>query len=127
MTAIPHTLVSKWVNAAAAPPSTPSSSAAPAPLLLPPPDQYAVGNVYFKPDESVIHSSKAQFTDIAKALGLTVLYWRPVPRDNSILGPQAKAKEPVILQPIVTLSSWLSTSSKVNKLFNEQKVRELYN
>ncbi|KXS20657.1 glutamate synthase [Gonapodya prolifera JEL478] len=74
-------------------------------VTLPPPGQYAVGNLYFKPDKSVRQESKEKFEEIAESLGLTVLAWRSVPRDNSILGPASKSKEPMIEQPFVTMAN----------------------
>ena len=72
-------------------------------VTLPPKTQYAVGNVYFHPDQAIRTESKRKFETIAKSLGLRVLLWRQVPRDNTILGPSAKQKEPVIEQPFITL------------------------
>ena len=69
---------------------------------LPAKGTFAVGNVFFKPEPEVLNESKATFERIAFELGLSVLCWRPVPRDNSGLGPSAKGKEPIILQPFVT-------------------------
>ncbi|KAJ3166774.1 glutamate synthase [NADH] [Irineochytrium annulatum] len=70
---------------------------------LPEPGQYAVGNLFFKPDEDMLAQSKAKFEEIANQLGLQVLGWRPVPRDNSMLGPSSRAKEPIVLQPFLAL------------------------
>ncbi|KNC98096.1 glutamate synthase, NADH/NADPH, small subunit [Spizellomyces punctatus DAOM BR117] len=72
-------------------------------IVLPPPGQYAVGNIYLKPDEVVMKDSQEKFEEIAQSLGLNVLCWRPVPRNNTILGPSSKSKEPEIFQPFVTL------------------------
>jgi glutamate synthase (NADPH/NADH) len=47
--------------------------------------------------EESIHTFEA----IAKNLGLSVVTWRDVPRDSSILGPISKKSEPVLLQPFV--------------------------
>src|SRR6266496_2377099 len=74
-------------------------------IQLPPQGQYAVGNVFLKPEPAVMEESKKTFEQIAKSLNLTVLGWREVPKDNTILGPAAKSREPMILQPFVTLSS----------------------
>jgi len=72
--------------------------------VLPEPGKYAVGNVFFNPnDESQVESQKATFAQIAKTLGLRVLGWRAVPTDGSILGPASKSKEPAIFQPFVVL------------------------
>ncbi|KAJ3063235.1 glutamate synthase [NADH], partial [Quaeritorhiza haematococci] len=72
-------------------------------ITLPQPGHYAVGNVYLKPDEQVLKESQDTFEAIAQKLHLRVLCWRPVPRDNSILGPASKSKEPIIMQPFVVL------------------------
>ncbi|KAI8586136.1 hypothetical protein BDZ88DRAFT_311821 [Geranomyces variabilis] len=72
-------------------------------IVLPQKGEYAVGNIYMKPDPVGQKESCEKFEEIAYSLGLNVLCWRPVPRDNSILGPSSKSKEPAILQPFVTL------------------------
>ncbi|CAG8592547.1 16132_t:CDS:2, partial [Acaulospora morrowiae] len=75
-------------------------------IVLPPQGQYAVGNIFFKPEPVVMEECKQAFERIAESLNLKILGWREVPRDNSILGPAAKSREPVILQPFVTLASF---------------------
>lgn len=73
---------------------------------LPEPGQYAVGNVFFKPNDPVgLQRQQAVFSKIAGDLGLRVLGWREVPTDGTILGPAAASKEPAILQPFVVLRS----------------------
>jgi glutamate synthase (NADH) len=72
-------------------------------IKLPPQGQYAVGNLFFKPDDDVLKHSTSVFEEIANSLGLRVLGWRDVPKDSSILGPAAISREPVILQPFVVL------------------------
>lgn len=74
-------------------------------IKLPPLGQYAVGNLFFKPDEEVLQDSKKQLVNIAESLGLRVLGWREPPRDSTLLGPAAASREPVILQPFVVLTS----------------------
>ncbi|KAI5852147.1 putative glutamate synthase [Tricharina praecox] len=74
-------------------------------IKLPAKGHYAVGNLFFKPDEDVLLESKKKFTDIAEGLGLRVLHWREVPHDSSLLGPAALSREPKILQPFVVLKS----------------------
>jgi glutamate synthase (NADPH/NADH) len=70
---------------------------------LPPLGQYAVGNLFFKPDEETLVESKRQLEDIADSLGLRVLGWRAPPKDATLLGPAAASREPIILQPFVVL------------------------
>ncbi|KAJ5888836.1 hypothetical protein N7495_008877 [Penicillium taxi] len=72
---------------------------------LPPLGQYAVGNLFFKPDEATLQQSKTDLEELASQLGLRVLGWREVPHDSTILGPAALSREPVILQPFVVLQS----------------------
>ncbi|ROT40291.1 glutamate synthase [Sodiomyces alkalinus F11] len=79
-------------------------------IKLPPPGQYAVGNLFFKPDEETLQESKRQLEDIAESLGLRVLGWRRPPVDSSLLGPAARSREPIILQPFVVLASAYGTS-----------------
>lgn len=72
--------------------------------ILPEPGQYAVGNVFFKPNDPIeLQKQQSVFSKIATDLGLRVLGWREVPTDGTILGPAASSKEPSILQPFVVL------------------------
>src|SRR4051812_45288604 len=74
-------------------------------VTLPPLGQYAVGNLFFKPDEETLQESKRQLEEIAESLGLRVLGWRRPPVDSSLLGPAASSREPIILQPFVALTA----------------------
>ncbi|CRK14576.1 hypothetical protein BN1708_011163 [Verticillium longisporum] len=78
-------------------------------IKLPPLGQYAVGNLFFKPDEETLQESKRQLEDIAESLGLRVLGWRRPPVDSTLLGPAARSREPIILQPFVVLASAYGT------------------
>ncbi|KAI0687133.1 NADPH-dependent glutamate synthase [Cytidiella melzeri] len=73
---------------------------------LPELGQYAVGNVFFKPNDPVgLQRQQATFSKLAGELNLRVLGWREVPTDGTILGPAAASKEPAILQPFIVLRS----------------------
>ncbi|KAK3683562.1 putative glutamate synthase [Podospora appendiculata] len=72
---------------------------------LPPLGQYAVGNLFFKPNEETVQESQRQLEDIAESLGLRILGWREPPVDDSILGPAAASRKPTVLQPFVVLQS----------------------
>lgn len=74
-------------------------------IKLPPLGQYAVGNLFFKPDQETVQECKRQLEDIAESLGLRVLGWREPPVDSSLLGPAALSREPTVLQPFVVLHS----------------------
>ena len=74
-------------------------------IKLPELGQYAVGNVFFKPEEETLKDTLDTFEGIADRLDLRVLGWREVPKDSSLLGPAAKSREPVILQPFIVMKS----------------------
>ncbi|KAF9584972.1 glutamate synthase [NADH] [Lunasporangiospora selenospora] len=88
-------------------------------ITLPPQGQYAVGNVFLRPDAYHMQEQKKTFESIAHQLGLKVLGWRVVPVDNTILGPAAKSREPSIQQPFVVLDP--ETHHEFDgRLFNRQ-------
>lgn len=100
-------------------------------FTLPPLGQYAVGNLFFKPDEETLQESKRQLEEIAESLGLRVLGWRAPPKDSTLLGPAAKSREPIILQPFVVLTSAFGTGNVPEvtdpELFDEKHFeRQLY-
>lgn len=93
--------------------------------------KYAVGNVFFKPEEEILKETVDQFEKIADQLDLRVLGWREVPKDSSLLGPAAKSREPIILQPFVVLKSVYGSEKEpladFNEKYNEQTFeRQLY-
>ncbi|EHS64131.1 glutamate synthase (NADPH/NADH) small chain [Puccinia graminis f. sp. tritici CRL 75-36-700-3] len=90
---------------------------------LPAQGRYAVGNVFFRPNppEALIEH-KATFERIALTHKLKVLGWRELPGNNSILGPAALSREPIILQPIV-----VPDSNEPDAYFDEKEFeRQLY-
>jgi glutamate synthase (NADPH/NADH) len=99
-------------------------------IVLPPKGQYAVGNVFFKPrDDATRGEHEATFEAIAESLNLRVLGWRDVPRDNSILGPAALSREPLVRQPFVVLATSYGYGNKPEegKSFDEKYfARQLY-
>lgn len=64
-------------------------------ITLPPPGEYAVGNVFFPPENpQVMQDCKSIMERLAKQRGLQVLGWRKVPVDNSMLGRDPLDSEP---------------------------------
>ncbi|KAG0005657.1 glutamate synthase [NADH] [Entomortierella chlamydospora] len=88
-------------------------------IKLPAQGEYAVGNVFLRPDEPHVYEQKSTFESIAQQNGLKVLGWRSVPVDNSILGPSSKSKEPSIQQPFVILDPSVHATFD-NKRFQRQ-------
>ncbi|KAI8901089.1 hypothetical protein BC833DRAFT_579403 [Globomyces pollinis-pini] len=89
-------------------------------VTIPPRGEYAVGNVFFNPDENIREECKAQFEEIARDLGLLVLCWRTVPVQSHILGPVSKSKEPMILQPFIVMAFSRLTSDKMSTTFQSK-------
>ena len=96
LTGIPHDFFAKDVKAQFG-------------VILPPPGQYAVGNVFMNRDPTIFRDSQTKFVELAHQLGLAILCWRTVARNNSILGPVASSKEPLIVQPFITTAANVST------------------
>lgn len=99
------------------------------PHKLPAPGHYAVGNIFFDPnDPEGTAANQTKFTEIADELGLRVLGWREVPTDGSILGPSSKSKEPKILQPFVVLREHYGDGeeSKEGRWDEKRFERQLY-
>ncbi|KAL9534087.1 Glutamate synthase [NADH] [Sphaerulina musiva] len=89
-------------------------------IQLPELGKYAVGNVFFKPEEEALKDTLAQFEDIADSLDLRVLGWREVPKDSTLLGPAASSREPIILQPFVVLKSVYGSGKELPADFDEK-------
>ncbi|CAI4307040.1 AMM_1a_G0007290.mRNA.1.CDS.1 [Saccharomyces cerevisiae] len=95
-------------------------------LDIPEMGKYAVGNVFFKKNEknnkkNLIKCQKI-FEDLAASFNLSVLGWRNVPVDSTILGDVALSREPTILQPLL-----VPLYDEKQPEFNETKFRtQLY-
>ncbi|KAL3927618.1 MAG: hypothetical protein SGPRY_002739 [Prymnesium sp.] len=63
-------------------------------ITLPPAGQYAAGNIFFPRDPELVASCKASVEKAMKAQGLELVAWRPLPVDNSELGPTSLESEP---------------------------------
>ncbi len=87
MTAIPWELFSPWF--------------AERNIDLPPTQQLAVGMVFLPNDTALLNKTRAIAEDVLRQEGLTVLGWRIVPVNESVLGIQARENQPQIEQVIV--------------------------
>jgi glutamate synthase (ferredoxin) len=67
-------------------------------ITLPEAGQYAVGMVLLPHDPEAVRLCKETFERIARASDMEVLGWRDLPRDNSPIGPSARAGEPLMQQ-----------------------------
>ena len=70
-------------------------------MALPALGYYGVGMIYTSPVVAEREQSRQIFETVATEEGLTVLGWREVPTDNSMLGNTAKASEPFVQQVFI--------------------------
>ncbi|GIW81554.1 MAG: hypothetical protein KatS3mg105_3361 [Gemmatales bacterium] len=70
-------------------------------IKLPKPYQYGVGMVFLPTNASDRAACKNIIEQIVQEEGQTLLGWREVPTNNELLGPTARAAEPVIAQVFV--------------------------
>ncbi|MFT8637700.1 MAG: glutamate synthase large subunit [Pseudoclavibacter sp.] len=69
---------------------------------LPQAGQYAVGMAYLPMDADARADAKVRIQRIAVEEGLTVLGWRPVPTDPTVIGVQARSTMPAVEQLFVS-------------------------
>ncbi len=67
-------------------------------ISLPAPGEYGAGLVFLPGEERDCRRCEELFEQVIREEGQTVLGWRDVPRDNSMLGATALATEPVMRQ-----------------------------
>ncbi|GAB7366079.1 hypothetical protein MBLNU230_g7644t1 [Neophaeotheca triangularis] len=89
-------------------------------IKLPVLGKYASGNLFFSKDEGVLKEQIDTFENVANQLDLRVLGWREVPKDGSLLGPAAKFREPVILQPFVVLKNVYGPGNAPKDTFEQE-------
>jgi len=70
-------------------------------INLPAPNHYACGLVFLPRNPAARRKLEEVFLGIVQAEGQTLLGWRTVPTDNSMLGETAKASEPFIRQVFI--------------------------
>ncbi|EOD35180.1 ferredoxin-dependent glutamate synthase [Emiliania huxleyi CCMP1516] len=63
-------------------------------VALPAAGAFGAGNVFFPRDPAVVAECKAVVERHVSRLGLSLIGWRPVPVDNSALGPTSLESEP---------------------------------
>jgi glutamate synthase (ferredoxin) len=70
-------------------------------LDLPEPGQYGVAVIYTSPDAKDRAAGAAAFEQIVAEEGQSIIGWRDVPTDNSMIGATAKASEPFFRQVFI--------------------------
>ena len=88
MTAIPWELFKPWFTQQE--------------ISMPSTDQLGVGMVFLPQDATLVNKSREIVEGVLQREGLTVLGWRVVPVQESVLGTQAREHQPKIEQVLVT-------------------------
>jgi glutamate synthase (ferredoxin) len=88
MTAIPWELFKPWLQEQG--------------ISMPPTEQLGVGMIFLPQDETLVNKVREIVEQVLAKEGLTVLGWRVVPVQDSVLGPQARENKPRIEQVFVT-------------------------
>ncbi len=86
-------------------------------ISLPGRGAYAAGLVFFPQDRDERVACKRALETAVARLGQRVLGWRTVPVDNALLGPTARASEPVIEELFVGAAKGLSREDFDRRLF----------
>ena len=92
---------------------------------LPKAGDYAVSNVFLPQKENQRNYCIKEFEDAIIKQGLTIIGWRDVPVDSTVLGRIAKETEPCIKQIFIGKSDASQTDFEFNlKLFAARKIAE---
>ncbi len=91
-------------------------------LTLPERNSYGAGLVFLSSDADEKVQQKLRFEAVVGELGQRILGWRKVPRDNSFIGPQAKACEPDMEQVFIAPAEGLTQEAFERKLFVIRKL-----
>ena len=86
-------------------------------ISLPAVGDYGVGMIFFPAEPEQAEKCRSIFHDSMQTLGLSLLGYRPVPSDNSMLGEAAVEIEPRIEQVFIAKPKDLSTREFERKLF----------
>jgi glutamate synthase (NADPH/NADH) large chain len=86
-------------------------------LELPQGRLYGAGLVFLSQDTRERELQKERFEEVVKEIGQKLIGWRPVPRDSSLIGPQAKACEPEMELIFIEAGKELSREEFERKLF----------
>ena len=81
------------------------------PFTLPDAGSYGAGLVFLPREESDREQLKGLIATIAQDEGLTVLGWRTVPSDNSMIGDSARATQPLFEQVFMAAGAPVRTAS----------------
>jgi len=82
---------------------------------LPAKGEYGAGNIFFPRDAAAVSECKAIFEKHISAQGLELIGWRPLPVDNSDLGPTSLESEPHSEMVLVKAGAKPLSSTDLNR------------
>ena len=91
-------------------------------ITLPPAGEYAAGNIFFPKDPAAIAACKGIVESQMRAQGLGLIGWRPLPVDNSELGPTSLESEPHSEMLLVSPKAGLSSADFNRELYRLHKL-----
>ncbi|MCB1121941.1 MAG: glutamate synthase subunit alpha, partial [Verrucomicrobiae bacterium] len=86
-------------------------------IHLPEPGKYGVGMVFFPSDNECRKACRGLFSDHIHELGLNLLGYRHVPKDNSMIGQAALDTEPQIEQVFIERPEYMTVEEFERKLY----------
>ena len=90
---------------------------------LPPADEYCVGNVFFPRDPAKQEAAKKTMDTMIKRAGLSLVGWRPVPVDNTMLGKDPLDSEPYTEQVFIVNDGGAKKKPLEYKKFERELMR----
>lgn len=95
-------------------------------ITPPPAGALAVGQFFFPRDAARTAAAISLVEQVLAqpSLGLKLLAWRDVPQNLRVLGPQAEASKPTIMQALVTSTPALSPAEFERKLYLARRIIE---
>lgn len=85
------------------------------------PGEVAVASMLINPPENLLRPLLKVFEEVFGFWGMKVLEYRQVPVNLEVLGPQARASKPEIIQAILSRPKHCNTDSSFNKLMHIAK------
>src|SRR5262249_46047644 len=96
------------------------------PFALPDVGSYGAGLVFLPRDARDRETIRNLIATVVDEEGATLLGWRDVPNDNSLIGDSAKATQPVFQQMFIDVSSTFSEADLSAEARREKAERKLY-
>ncbi|MGA8054054.1 MAG: glutamate synthase subunit alpha, partial [Burkholderiales bacterium] len=84
-------------------------------VTLPPPGEYGVGMVFLPQEPASRFACEYEIERAIKDEGQTLIGWRDVPRDSSVLGESVKKIEPVIRQVFIGRGPGLTVTDALER------------